>query len=149
MAYATITNLLDVEPTITDYGVLEWNTELAKSELEVNRILTVRWWPVYQKDRRFDIVKRASLLLMDPTKLDPTQWTQATVYHALAYHICPKLSKFEPDMDTFQVKMEYYAKRFETEMDLAIREGVRYDENGNDVFDTVEKLPDVTLRLRR
>jgi hypothetical protein len=149
MAFATQANLFDVEPTITDYGVLDWDIELAKSEQEVKRLLSVRWWPVYQKDKRFDITRRSGMLLMDATKLDDTQWTQATVYHALAYHICPKLSKFEPDLDTFQIKMEYYAKRFESEFDLCMREGVRYDENNNDVFETVEKLPDVSLRLRR
>ncbi|CAB4153484.1 hypothetical protein UFOVP641_1, partial [uncultured Caudovirales phage] len=39
MAYATLDDLLLVEPTITDYGVLDWDAELARSEVEVNRIL--------------------------------------------------------------------------------------------------------------
>ncbi len=149
MAYATMTDLLEVEPTIDTYGILNWDAELAKSELEVNRILTVRWWPVYSKDRRYDIVRRVGEVLMDPTKLDPTQWTQATVYHAMAFHISPKLSTFDPARDVFREKMEYYGKRFESEMDLCIREGVRYDENDDDIFQDVEKLPDVSLRLRR
>jgi len=149
MAYAVEGDLLEIEPTILDYGVLEFDAELAKSETEVNRILSVRWWPVYAKDRRYDIVRRAGELLMDATLLDPTQWTQATVYHALAYHICPKLSTFDPARDVFREKMEYYARRFETEMDLCMREGVRYDDNDDGTYQDIEKLPDVTLRLRR
>ena len=149
MAYATMADLQEIEPGISDYGILNWDAELAKSELEVNRILTVRWWPVYSKDRRNDIVRSVGEILMDPTKLDPTQWTQATLYHAMAYHISPKLSTFDPARDVFREKMEYYGKRFESEMDLCIRESVRYDDNNDGVFQDVEKLPDVSLRLRR
>lgn len=149
MAYATIANLRLVEPTIEEYGILDWDAELLRSESEINRILSVRWWPTYAKQGRTDIRYSNLALLMEPDKLDPTQWTQATVYHALAYHICPKLTKFEADPDRFQNMMQYYQGRFEHEMDLCMREGVRYDTNNNDVFEDVERVPDVYLRLRR
>jgi hypothetical protein len=149
MAYATIADLLEVEPTITDYGVLDWDTELAKSESELNRILTVRWWPIYQKQGRQDIRYSNLALLMDITRLDPEQWTKATVYHCLAYHICPKLTKFESEPDRFRNMMEYYQGRFEHEMDLCMREGVRYDSNDDSTFQAAERVPDTFLRLRR
>jgi hypothetical protein len=150
MAYATLDDLLQVEPTIQDYGILDWDAELARSEQEVNRIISVRWWSGYAvKGRSVDITHISGSTLLDPTKLDPTQWTMATVYHAMAYHICPKLTKFEPDHDRFQVMMDYYAKRFEHEMDLCLREGVRYDENDDGEFSDVEKQSDHSLRLRR
>ena len=149
MAYASINDLLEVEPTVTDYGVLDFDAELAKSETEINRLLTVRWWPSYLKNGRTDIRYSNLALLMDTALLDPTQWTQATVYHALAYHICPKLTKFEAEPDRFREMMEYFAGRFEHEFDLCLREGVRYDANNNDVFEDVEQVPDVFLRLRR
>lgn len=150
MAYATLDDLLQVEPTIQDYGVLEWDVELARSEQEVNRIIAVRWWPSYaNKGRSNDIKHLQSGGLLDPTKLDPTQWRQATVYHALAYHICPKLTKFEPDQDRFQMMMDYYGRRFEHEMDLCLREGIRYDENDDGNFSDTEKSSDHSLRLRR
>lgn len=146
MAYATITDLLQVEPTITEYGVLDWDTELARSETEINRILSVRWWSQRSKKSQLTVMPN----LMDPTKLDPTQWRQATVYHALAYHICPKLTQFSgAEPDKFQVMMNYYQGRFEHEMDLCIREGVRYDENDDDTFSASEKVSDVSLRLKR
>ena len=81
--------------------------------------------------------------------MDPTQWTKATVYHALAYHICPKLTKFEPDSDRFGEMMKYYQGRFEHEMDLSIREGVHYDIDDDGIFTDEEGQPDTYLRLRR
>lgn len=149
MAYATVDDLLVVEPTILEYGQLDFDTQLAQSEVEVNRVLAVRWWPQYQKQLRIDITIRGDFVKLDATKLDPTQWTKATVYHALAYHICPKLTKFEPDSDRFGEMMKYYQGRFEHEMDLSIREGVHYDIDDDGIFTDEEGQPDTYLRLRR
>lgn len=149
MPYATIDDLLVVEPTILEYGQLDFDTQLAQSEVEVNRVLAVRWWPQYQKQLRIDITIRGDFVKLDATKLDPTQWTKATVYHALAYHICPKLTKFEPDSDRFGEMMKYYQGRFEHEMDLSIREGVHYDIDSDGIFTDEEGQPDTYLRLRR
>ena len=144
MAYATLDNLLLVEPTITDYGVLDWDAELARSESEVNRIIQVRWFQAYKN-------ASATALVFDATLLTESQWTQATVYHALAYHIAPKLTKFESqgNEDKFQIMMNYYQGRFEHEMDLCFRLGVEYDLNNNNVVTDSEKTPQASLRLVR
>lgn len=145
MAYADLDDLLQVEPTIQEYGVLEWEVELARSETEVNRVLKVRWWNDYKRTR-------SSIVNTDPdyTLLDPSQFTQATVYHALAYHICPKLTQHSgAEPDKFQVMMQYYQGRFEHEMDLILREGVRYDLDGDDSYERTESTPKNTLRLVR
>jgi hypothetical protein len=144
MSYATLDDLLLVEPTITDYGVLDWDAELARSETEVNRILQVRWFLAYQKTQGGNIV-------FDATLLTASQWTQATVYHALAYHICPKLSKFETqgNEDKFQVMMSYYQGRFEHEMDLCLRLGVEYDIDNNNTVSDTEKASLQGLKLVR
>jgi hypothetical protein len=147
--FATIDNLLEIEPTIQDFGNLDWDAELAKSQKEVVRVLSVRWWPQYSKQFKVNITIVGQMALMDPNRLDGDQWTQATVYHAMAYHICPKLTQFSPETDRFQVMMDYYAKRFEHEMDLAIREGVKYDINQDGTIAPFEKLPDTYLRIRR
>lgn len=147
--FATLDDLLQVEPTIQEYGNLDWDFELARSQIEVTRVLSVRWWPQYSKQFKVNITIVGQMALMDPQRLDGDQWTQATVYHALAYHICPKLTKFTPEADKFQVMMEYYRQRFEHEMDLAIREGVRYDINKDEIIAPYEKLPDTYLRIRR
>ena len=145
-AYATLNDLLEVEPSIQDYGVLDWDAELAKSTKEVQRILAVRWWPQFSRDYN---TTGQQFPKLNADLLTASQWTQATVYHALAYHISPKLSKFEPDHDRFQEMMKYYQGRFEHEMDLCIREGVRYDVNEDNAFSDSEKASDTSLRLRR
>lgn len=142
MSYATLDDLLVVEPTITDYGVLDWDAELARSESEINRVLKVRWYLAYSK-------KQNTLAQFDPTLLDASQFTQATIYHALAYHICPKLTQFTPEEDKFTVMMKYYSGRFEHEMDLILREGVVYDLNDDGEVSAFEKEPTQSLRLRR
>jgi hypothetical protein len=144
MAYATLDDLVLVEPTITEYGVLDWDSELARSETEINRILQVRWWPIYKKDRGANLVFTAA-------RLTTTQWTQATVYHALAYHIAPKLTKFEQqgNEDKFQVMMKYYQGRFEHEMDLCLRLGVEYDLDNSGTVSTTEKDSYNQLKLTR
>lgn len=144
MSYATLDDLLQVEPTITDYGVLDWDAELARSETEVNRIIQVRWFQAYAN-------AKGLTQAFDATLLTATQWTQATVYHALAYHICPKLSKFESqgNEDKFQVMMDYYSKRFEHEMDLCLRLGVDYDLDDNGTIGTGETVSKGSLRLVR
>lgn len=144
MAYASLDDLLMVEPTIQDYGNLDWDTELARSETEVNRILQVRWFLAYAKTK-------SSTITFNPALLTASQWTQATVYHALAFHICPKLSKFEQEgnEDKFQIMMNYYSGRFEHEMDLCLRLGVEYDADNNDVVTSAEKESLQGLRLVR
>ena len=138
-------NLKQVEPTIDEYGVLDWDTELARSETEINRVLKVRWYSQYQKAHPSIINTE-----MDTTLLDPTQFTQATVYHSLAYHICPKLTQFSgAEPDKFQVMMQYYQGRFEHEMDLILREGVRYDLDNDNSYERTESTPTKSLRLVR
>ena len=142
-AYATLNDLLEVEPSIQEYGILDWDNELSKSTKEVQRILSVRWWPTVIT--QFGTSAKPK---MDATLLTADQWTQATVYHALAYHICPKLTQFEPNNDKFQVMMNYYSARFDSEMDLAIREGVEYDADESGTISITENAQQ-TLRLRR
>lgn len=142
MAYATIDDLLVVEPTITEYGVLDWDAELTRSETEINRVLKVRWYLAYAK-------RQNSVAEFDATLLTDSQFTQACIYHALGYHIYPKLSAFTEAVDIFERKMAYYQGRFEHEMDLILREGVLYDLDDDGTIETSEKTPVVSLRLRR
>jgi hypothetical protein len=144
MAYATLDDLLLVEPTITEYGNIDWDAELARSETEVNRILQVRWFQNFKKTQ-------GTTVTFNPDLLTPAQWTQATVYHALAFHIAPKLTKFEQqgNEDKFQVMMDYYAGRFEHEMDLCLRLGVEYDLNDSGTIDSTENKSINGLKLVR
>lgn len=145
MAYATYDDLKQVEANIDEYGVLDWDIELARSENEINRVLKVRWWDTYTRQHPSLLNTLPNWLL-----LDDTQFTQATVYHALAYHIAPKLTQFSgAEPDRFQVMMNYYQGRFEHEMDLILREGVRYDINEDSTIENTESTATKTLRLVR
>ena len=142
MAHATIDDLLIVEPTIQDYGVLDWDAELERSTREINRVLRVRWFLSYAQGKNHQEE-------FDPDRLDSTQLVQATIYHALAYHICPKLTQFTPEEDRFSVMMTYYRGRFEHEIDLILREGVQYDLDNDGEVTSEEAESVVSLRLRR
>ena len=108
-------------------------------------MLKVRWYKAYQQTHTTLIT-----VAFDPTLLTSTQFTQATVYHALAYHITPKLTQFSgAEPDKFQVMMDYYSKRFEHEMDLILREGVEYDINDDNTVSAGEKASVTALRLKR
>ena len=145
MAYATYDDLKSIEANIDEYGVLEWDIELERSATEINRVLKVRWYAGYQ--RQYPKLARVEF---DPDLLDPTQFTQATVYHALGYNICPILTQFSgAEPDKFQVMMQYYQGRFEHEMDLVLREGVRYDIDDDSTFEQDERDLGKPLRLVR
>lgn len=147
MAFATIEDLLAVDETLQDYGILEWDTELTKAEADVVKILKVRWWPTFIKsqDRTLD----AEAYSINTNLLDPTQWTEVTCYYALAFYILPKLSKFEAEADRFRNMMEYYSQRFDALMDLEMRSGVRYDVNADEQFEISETTATASLRLVR
>jgi len=67
----------------------------------------------------------------------------------LGYHIYPKLSRFEPDLDVFERKMEYYRAEYEREMDLVLRDGVEYDLDNSGTITDNEKVATHHLRLKR
>lgn len=148
MAFATIENVLEYEPTIQDYGIYDFDDALSKAQADVERYLRIHWWPT-QQIGKYDITIIGLNVEMDSTKLTASQHTRATVFCALAYYIFPKLSKFEPDMDVFQVKMDYYKSRYNEEIQAVIQDGVEYDIDGNNTITDVEKEPAYFLRLQR
>ena len=146
--FATIDNVLEYEPDIQQYGIYNFDDALTKSQEDVERHLRIHWWPT-QQIGKYDITIIGLNAEMNSDLLTPSQLTRATVFHALAYYIYPQLSKFEPDLDVFQVKLEYYKQRFHEEIDLVIRDGVEYDIDGDDNITDVEKEPSYFLRLQR
>jgi hypothetical protein len=148
MAFATIDDLLGVDETLQDYGIQEFEPELAKAQADIVKILTVRWWNGYLKGLPYDIT-RSTIFTLNPDLLDEAQWTEITCYYALAFYIFPKLSKFESDADRFRNMMEYYSQRFEALIDLEIRSGVHYDINNDNQFSVAEQQPTQSLRLVR
>jgi hypothetical protein len=148
MAFATITNITEYEPDILNYGLPEFDDAIAKAEQDVKRYLRVNWWPS-QQIGRFDITIVGFNAEMDETKLTDSQFTRATVYCALGYYIYPRLSKFEPTLDVFQMKYDYYKKMYAEEIDMVIRDGIEYDVDDDGNVTAAEKTPNYFLRLKR
>tara|TARA_R110000868_G_scaffold123968_2_gene327929 strand:- start:3097 stop:3546 length:450 start_codon:yes stop_codon:yes gene_type:complete len=147
-AFATISDILEYEPDIQNYGIFNFDSSLTKAQADVERHLRIHWWPS-QRIGKFDITVIGLNAEMNAELLTESQLTRATVYYALAYFIYPQLSKFEPDLDVFQVKMDYYKSRFSEEMQAVIQDGVEYDIDGDGDVTDVEKTPEYFLRLQR
>lgn len=148
MAFATIADITEYEPDILNYGIQNFDDALSKAQEDVERYLRVNWWPS-QQIGRFDITVVGTFLEMDPNKLTESQFTRAAVYCALGYYIYPRLSKFEPEMDVFQMKYDYYKKMYAEEIDMVIRDGVEYDLDSNGTITDAERTPQYFLRLKR
>ena len=148
MAFATISDIQQYEPDVTNYGIQNFDDALVKAQADVERYLRVHWWPT-QQFGRYDITIVGTFVEMDATRLTDSQLTRATVYSALGYYIYPRLSKFEPNLDVFQMKMDYYKKMYAEEIQLVIADGVEYDVDNNNVVTDAEKVPQYFLRLKR
>jgi hypothetical protein len=143
-----LTDILEYESDILNYGIPDFDDALVKAKGDVERYLRINWWPSRQFGK-YDITIISDNAEMDVTLLSPDQLTRATVYCALAYYIYPRLSKFEPELDVFQVKLDYYKKMYTEEIDLVIRDGVEYDLDESGTISNAEKEPSYFLRLRR
>lgn len=148
MAFATITNITEYEPDILNYGIPNFDDAIAKAEQDIKRYLRVNWWPS-QQIGRFDITIVGFNAEMDETLLTDSQFTRAAVYCALGYYIYPRLSKFEPTLDVFQMKYDYYKKMYAEEIDMVIRDGIEYDIDDDGNVTAAEKTPNYFLRLKR
>jgi hypothetical protein len=144
--FASMNDILEYEPEVLNYGIPNFDDALTKATDDVDRFLRINWWPTVGK---YDITYVGNSVTFDRSKLDPAQLARATVYCALGYYIYPRLSKFEPSLDVFQLKYEYYKKMYAEEIDLVIRDGVAYDYNADGTFSEAEKEKTYFLRLQR
>ena len=110
--------------------------------------MRIEWFPT-QQIGKFDITVIGLNVEMEEDKLDPAQLKRAHVYRTLAYYIFPRLSKFEPEMDVFQMRMEHYRNLWREEIDDVIKDGVHYDIDSDGTFSDLEKEPSYFGRLRR
>ena len=126
MAYATDDNLVLIVPDIFDHGVDTFDGELNRSTDDINRRIKSDWWNVQHDPKLFDA-----------NKLKATDWERATIYHALAYYILPRLSNFQED-DTFQRQMVFYKERYMEEFAAVMAAGISYDHDGDSSYSTDE-----------
>ena len=146
---ATISDIEEFEPDILSFGIPDFDAEITKAQNDVFRDLRIRWWPTYMIGL-YDISRlNTGQTEPDEDLYTASQLTRACVYHALGFHVYPKLAKFEPDQDLFERKMEFYRKEYEREIDLVLRDGVEYDADSSGTVDNAEKEPTHYLRLKR
>lgn len=146
---ATINDVLEYEPDIENYGIPEFDNEITKAQQDVFRDLRIQWWPT-QTIGLYDVkYLTGGAQEPDDDLYTASQLTRACVYHALGYHIYPKLAKFEPETDIFERKMEYYRAEYTREFDLLIRDGIEYDRDSSGTIDDTEREPTSYLRLKR
>jgi len=136
-AHATDDDLVLIVPDVFDHGVETFDTELNRSTDDINRRIKSDWWNVSHDPKLFDA-----------SKLNSAEWERATIYHALAYYILPRLSNFQ-DNDTFQRQMAFYKERYMEEFSAVFAAGISYDDDGDGSYDTDEVEYVKTERLYR
>lgn len=146
---AQLSDVKEFEPDIANFGVQDFDEEITKAQNDVFRDLRIRWWPT-QQIGLYDIKYVAGgRMEPDDDLYTASQLTRACVYNALGFHIYPKLSRFEPDLDVFERKMEFYRAEYERELDLVLRDGVEYDRDSSGTVSDNEKTATHFLRLKR
>ena len=133
--YATDSDITDYVPDIFSHGVASFTNELTRATDTIQKRLKAEWWSKSQSS-------------FDDTKLNDAQWTEVTVYVALAYFILPRLSSFRPD-DVFIEMAGFYRQRYEDTFRREMLTGVDYDDNSDSVYSASEKTAGNIDRLVR
>ena len=150
----TLANVQEYQPDIAEYGITDFDAQLQHAEDDVLRQIREEWWERYRHTVRYKDITKITTIEMNSALLVNSQWTRAVVYRALSDYILPMLTKWKDPQggegaDTFQVKMEYYRKKYSEEFQAILRDGVKYDENNDSTIQTAEEEPIHHLRLVR
>ena len=149
-----LTDVQEYQPDIAEYGITDFDTQLQHAEDDVLRQIREEWWERYRHTVRYKDITKITTIEMNSALLVNSQWTRAVVYRALSDYILPMLTKWKDPQggegaDTFQVKMDYYRKKYSEEFQAILRDGVKYDENNDSTIQTAEEEPIHHLRLVR
>ena len=134
--YATDTDVLEYEPQLKEYGIIDFSDDLTKSTADVQRMLRIHWWP--RVSRSYNTLRSTSSE-MDVTKLTAAQFKRATAFHVIGYYIAPKLTQFSAEPDRFTLMIDFYKQKFQEEFDLVLGDGVEYDFNEDGSITDSEK----------
>lgn len=133
--YATDNDVLEYEPQLKEYGIIDFEDALTKSTTDVQRLLRIHWWP--RVSRSYN--QRNINTEMDTSLLTSSQFTRATVFHTIAYYIAPQLTQHSSEPDKFSVMIDFYKAKFQEEFDLVLGDGVEYDFNQDGSINDSEK----------
>ncbi len=136
--YATDSDVLEIEPRIKDFGVIDFTADHTKTTADIQRLLRIEWWPRVSRQSSTKYFSGAGLE-MDNTKLQAAQFKRTAVYHVLAYYILPRLTQHQGEDDRFFQMIAFYKNKFREEFDLVLADGIEYDYDGDGTVDEVEK----------
>ena len=88
---------------------------------------------------------------MEEVKLTESQFTKCAVFLVLCEYALPQLTKWnaDGDEDKFQVMMSHYRKKYESEFNKILEDGVEYDHDNDGTVEDIEKQPFHSRRLVR
>ena len=141
MALFNEANMKEYFPDLHEYGIQDFSDMIAKTDDDIYRLLRIEWWPKLPGRTRYGTV-------MDTTKLKDSQLTRSAVYYCLFKYVLPKLTKFDPEGDSFQTQIMFYKNAFDEEFDLTKRE-LYYDWDDDGVFEDNEQEIQPAQRLVR
>ena len=136
--YATDSDVLEIEPRIKDFGVIDFTADHTKTTADIQRLLRIEWWPRVSRQSSTKYFSGAGLE-MDNTKLQAAQFKRTAVYHVLAYYILPRLTQHQGEDDRFFQMIAFYKNKFREEFDLVLADCIEYDYDGDGTVDEVEK----------
>ena len=147
-------NMTDYQPDILGYGITDFDTQLQFAEDDVLRQIREEWWERYRHTVRYKDITKVTTLELDSSKLTPAQFKRATIYKALAEYVYPQLTKWKDPQggdgqDAFQVQMAHYRARYAEEFQEILKDGIEYDEDGDNNVTASEKEPIHHNRLVR
>ena len=148
--YSTDADVLEYEPQIKEYGIIDFSSYHAKTTADIQRLLRIEWWPrVSRATATTSGYFNTTDLEMNATKLTASQLTRAAVFHVLAYYILPQLTQHGVERDRFREMIDFYKGRFREEFDLVLQDGVEYDFDGDGTVQNTEKQTEHFNRLVR
>ena len=147
--YTTDADLLEYEPQIKEFGVIDFSAAHSKTTADIQRLLRIEWWPRVSRQTSTSRHFNTTDLEMDTTKLTASQLKRTAVYHCLAYYILPQLTQHTADPDRFRMMIDFYRARFREEFDYVLQDGVEYDFDGDGTVQNTEKQPEHFNRLVR
>tara|TARA_R110000796_G_C14307787_1_gene406171 strand:+ start:128 stop:550 length:423 start_codon:yes stop_codon:yes gene_type:complete len=140
MALFTEANMIEYFPDLHNYGIQDFSDMIAKTDEDIYRLLRIEWFP--------KIPGRQTTGTMETAKLKDSQLTRSAIYYCLFKYVLPKLTKFDPEGDSFQTQILFYKNAFDEEFDLTKRE-LFYDFDGDGLFETEEQTIIPAQRLVR
>lgn len=120
---------------------------------DIDRIIEIKWFRPRVRER----FGRDIEILDDNVDFDPdlmlnasTQLKKASAYWVLGEYVCPRLSKATKEADAWEKRADWFATRFNEEIDRVLSSGIDYDWDSSGVIESDEnKLPATSFRVGR